>query len=170
MGIVSAVGATALRRTWRRNTGLHPDRRGHQPGQLGRRPGEHQGEVIGSTPGSRPRPGEHRARIRRADQQRQEAINDFINKGKVEYGWLGVQIADPNPETYPGVAKDLRVDAAKGRCSSTCTAVSPASGRPPAGRLHHPRQRAGYPECEQAHPVVETSLPTGRTIRIDPQR
>jgi S1-C subfamily serine protease len=32
----------------------------------------------------------------------------------VEYGWLGVQIADPNADTYPGVGKDLRVDAAKG--------------------------------------------------------
>jgi len=43
-----------------------------------------------------------------------KAINDFINKGKVEYGWLGVQIADPNADTYPGVASDLRVDASKG--------------------------------------------------------
>jgi Do/DeqQ family serine protease len=43
-----------------------------------------------------------------------KAINDFINKGKVEYGWLGVQIADPNSDTYYGVGKDLRVDAAKG--------------------------------------------------------
>ena len=43
-----------------------------------------------------------------------KAIGDFINKGKVEYGWLGVQIADPAADTYPGVAVDLRVDTAKG--------------------------------------------------------
>jgi S1-C subfamily serine protease len=43
-----------------------------------------------------------------------KAIGDFINKGKVEYGWLGVQIADPNADTYLGVSKDLRVDSAKG--------------------------------------------------------
>ena len=43
-----------------------------------------------------------------------KAIGDFINKGKVEYGWLGVQIADPAADTYPGVAADLRVDTAKG--------------------------------------------------------
>jgi len=43
-----------------------------------------------------------------------KAIGDFINKGKVEYGWLGVQIADPNSDTYPGVAADLRVDTSKG--------------------------------------------------------
>ncbi len=48
-----------------------------------------------------------------------KAIDDFISKGKVEYGWLGVmpddiQTADPNNDSYPGVAKDLSVAGVKG--------------------------------------------------------
>ncbi len=31
-----------------------------------------------------------------------KAIDDFINKGKVEYGWLGVQLADPPRRPTPG--------------------------------------------------------------------
>jgi Do/DeqQ family serine protease len=43
------------------------------------------------------------------------AIDDFITKGKVEYGWLGVQIGDiQDPATYPGFAKDLKVEDLKG--------------------------------------------------------
>jgi S1-C subfamily serine protease len=43
------------------------------------------------------------------------AIDDFITKGKVEYGWLGVQIGDIlNSTTYPGFAADLKVDGLKG--------------------------------------------------------
>jgi Do/DeqQ family serine protease len=48
-----------------------------------------------------------------------KAIDDFITKGKVEYGWLGVmpgdiQTSDPNNESYPGVARDLNVQGVKG--------------------------------------------------------
>jgi Do/DeqQ family serine protease len=39
-----------------------------------------------------------------------KAIDDFINKGSVEYGWLGVSIQDP----YISLAKDLGIDAVKG--------------------------------------------------------
>ncbi|NOY09812.1 MAG: Do family serine endopeptidase [Spirochaetes bacterium] len=39
-----------------------------------------------------------------------KAIQDFIKKGKVEYGWLGVNIGDPVPE----VVKDLKVENKKG--------------------------------------------------------
>ncbi len=43
------------------------------------------------------------------------AIDDFITKGKVEYGWLGVQIGDiQDTATYPGFAKDLKVEGQKG--------------------------------------------------------
>jgi len=43
------------------------------------------------------------------------AIDDFITKGKVEYGWLGVQIGDiQDSATYPGFAKDLKVEGQKG--------------------------------------------------------
>ncbi len=39
-----------------------------------------------------------------------KAINDFIEKGKVQYGWLGVNIGDPTPS----MAKELRITKAKG--------------------------------------------------------
>ena len=48
-----------------------------------------------------------------------KAIDDFISKGKVEYGWLGVmpddiQSSDPANDSYPGVARDLNVTGVKG--------------------------------------------------------
>ncbi len=39
-----------------------------------------------------------------------KAINDFIEKGKVQYGWLGVNIGDPLPE----MAKEMMLGKAKG--------------------------------------------------------
>src|SRR5208337_4673042 len=39
-----------------------------------------------------------------------KVINDFITKGKAEYGWLGVQTVDVNNEAYPGVLKDLQIN------------------------------------------------------------
>jgi Do/DeqQ family serine protease len=55
-----------------------------------------------------------------------KAIDDFINKGKVEYGFLGVQPADPSTETYPGVAKDLKVENVKGALIVNVYKNSPA--------------------------------------------
>ena len=47
-----------------------------------------------------------------------KAIDDFISKGKVEYGWLGVLPddvqANGDTDTYPGVAKDMRIENIKG--------------------------------------------------------
>ena len=43
------------------------------------------------------------------------AIDDFITKGKVEYGWLGVSIVDVQDTTaYDGYAKDMKVEGLKG--------------------------------------------------------
>ncbi|MGO9409714.1 MAG: Do family serine endopeptidase [Spirochaetia bacterium] len=44
-----------------------------------------------------------------------QAIDDFISKGRVEYGWLGVQIGDIQ-DSGPSlaIAKDLKVDGTKG--------------------------------------------------------
>jgi Do/DeqQ family serine protease len=44
-----------------------------------------------------------------------QAIDDFISKGRVEYGWLGVQIGDIQ-DSGPSlaIAKDLEVDGTKG--------------------------------------------------------
>ena len=44
-----------------------------------------------------------------------QPIQDFIAKGKVDYGWLGAQIADiQDNETYPGFAADLKLEGVKG--------------------------------------------------------
>ena len=43
------------------------------------------------------------------------AIDDFITKGRVQYGWLGALIGDiQDPSTYPDLAKDMKVDGVKG--------------------------------------------------------
>jgi Do/DeqQ family serine protease len=44
-----------------------------------------------------------------------QPIQDFITKGKVDYGWLGAQIADiQDNDTYPGFAADLKLQGVKG--------------------------------------------------------
>ena len=44
-----------------------------------------------------------------------QGIQDFITSGKVDYGWLGAQIADiQDNDTYPGFAADLRLAGVKG--------------------------------------------------------
>jgi serine protease Do len=55
-----------------------------------------------------------------------KAIDDFINKGKVEYGFLGVQPTDPGVDSYPGVARDLRVENVKGALVVNVYKNSPA--------------------------------------------
>ncbi len=59
-----------------------------------------------------------------------KAIDDFISKGKVEYGWLGVLPDDvqavADRDTYPGVAKDLRIEGIKGALVLNVFKNSPA--------------------------------------------
>jgi Do/DeqQ family serine protease len=59
-----------------------------------------------------------------------KAIDDFISKGKVEYGWLGVLPDDVQAagetDTYPGVAKDLKIENVKGALILNVFRNSPA--------------------------------------------
>ncbi len=60
-----------------------------------------------------------------------KAIEDFIAKGKVEYGWLGVMpddilASDPSTDSYPGVARDLGVSGIKGALVINVYRNSPA--------------------------------------------
>lgn len=55
-----------------------------------------------------------------------KAINDFITKGKVTYGWLGVSILDPDPEQFPGLAKGLKIEPSKGALVVNLFKQSPA--------------------------------------------
>jgi serine protease Do len=54
-------------------------------------------------------------------------IEGFITTGKVQYGWLGVNIADlPDEGTYPGLAKDLKIAGLKGAFAWNVYKGSPA--------------------------------------------
>jgi Do/DeqQ family serine protease len=55
-----------------------------------------------------------------------KVIDDFISKGKVEYGWLGVQIGDPNPGFYPGLIEDLGIKGKQGALVLNLFKDSPA--------------------------------------------
>jgi len=56
-----------------------------------------------------------------------KSINDFISKGRAEYGWLGVQIGDLAETTpYAGFAKDLRVEGQRGALVVATYKGSPA--------------------------------------------
>ena len=55
-----------------------------------------------------------------------KAIDDFINKGKVEYGFLGVQPVDPSNEAYYGVTRDLKIENVKGALVVNVYKSSPA--------------------------------------------
>ncbi len=56
------------------------------------------------------------------------AIGQFIAKGRVDYGWLGAQIADiQDSSTYPGFASDLKVSGMKGALMLNIYKGSPAA-------------------------------------------
>lgn len=43
-----------------------------------------------------------------------KAIDDFIEQGRIIYGWLGVSIDDISADTYPGIMKDMGLEAKTG--------------------------------------------------------
>lgn len=56
-----------------------------------------------------------------------QAIDQFISKGEVEYGWLGVSVGDAPMETdLPGVALDLKIEGTKGAMVMSVFRGSPA--------------------------------------------
>jgi serine protease Do len=55
-----------------------------------------------------------------------KVMNDFLTKGKVEYGWLGVGIEDPDPRLFPGLAEDLKIKGVKGAFVVSVFKGSPA--------------------------------------------
>jgi serine protease Do len=54
------------------------------------------------------------------------AIKEFIEKGKITYGWLGVNILDVGSQTMPGVAQDLKVEGKPGSLVINVLKGSPA--------------------------------------------
>jgi serine protease Do len=115
MGIVSAVGRSSPSTDVASNTDYIQTDAAINQGNSGGALINIKGEVVGiNTWIAAPTGGSIGLGFAVPINNARKAISDFINKGKVEYGWLGVQIADPNSETYPCVGKDLRVDTAKG--------------------------------------------------------
>ncbi|HEQ72208.1 MAG TPA: Do family serine endopeptidase [Spirochaetia bacterium] len=55
-----------------------------------------------------------------------KVMNDFISKGRVEYGWLGVGIDDPETQIFPGVARDLKIEGKDGALVVSVFKNSPA--------------------------------------------
>ncbi len=55
-----------------------------------------------------------------------KAMADFISKGRVEYGWLGVGVDDPDSQAMPGVAEDLKIQGKKGALVVSVFKDSPA--------------------------------------------
>ena len=115
MGIVSAVGRSSPSTDVATNTDYIQTDAAINQGNSGGALVNIKGEVVGiNTWIAAPTGGSIGLGFAVPINNAKKAIGDFINKGKVEYGWLGVQIADPNADTYPGVSKDLRVDTVKG--------------------------------------------------------
>ena len=56
-----------------------------------------------------------------------KAVEDFIEHGKVVYGWLGVSIGDADPQAYPNVREDLGLGDASGALVSNVYTGSPAA-------------------------------------------
>jgi len=115
MGIVSAVGRSSPSTDVATNTDYIQTDAAINQGNSGGALVNIKGEVVGiNTWIAAPTGGSIGLGFAVPINNAKKAISDFINKGKVEYGWLGVQIADPNGDTYPGVGKDLKVDSVKG--------------------------------------------------------
>ena len=115
MGIVSAVGRSSPSTDVATNTDYIQTDAAINQGNSGGALVNISGEVVGiNTWIAAPTGGSIGLGFAVPINNAKKAISDFINKGKVEYGWLGVQIADPNADTYPGVGADLHVDALKG--------------------------------------------------------
>lgn len=52
-----------------------------------------------------------------------KAIDDFIDKGEIEYGWLGVTVS----ELYPGMEESMGIDNQKGAFIQNVYIDSPAA-------------------------------------------
>jgi serine protease Do len=55
-----------------------------------------------------------------------KAVDDFIEEGRIVYGWLGVTIDDANPNTYPEIRSDLGIAGRSGALILNVYEGSPA--------------------------------------------
>ena len=127
MGIVSAVGRSSPSTDVATNTDYIQTDAAINQGNSGGALVNIKGEVVGiNTWIAAPTGGSIGLGFAIPINNAKKAIEDFINKGKVEYGYLGVQPADPSSDPYPGVAKDLKVENVKGAMVVNVYKNSPA--------------------------------------------
>jgi len=127
MGIVSALGRSAPQGQQTYTDYIQTDAAINQ-GNSGGALVNNRGQVVGiNTWIATPTGGSMGVGFAIPVNNAKKAIDDFISKGKVEYGWLGVQIGDiQDSATYPGFAKDLRVEGLKGAFVLNTYKSSPA--------------------------------------------
>jgi len=91
-----------------------------------------------------------------------KAIDDFILKGRVEYGWLGVNIGDPGND----VMEELRLDDNKGAFVYDIFIGSPAdkAGIVPGDLITHVDGKTVKSSSDLVNMVA--NLPPGRTTRF----
>ncbi len=115
MGIVSAVGRSSPSTDVATNTDYIQTDAAINQGNSGGALVNIRGEVIGiNTWIAAPTGGSIGLGFAVPINNAKKAISDFITMGKVQYGWLGVQIADPAADTYPGVEDDLHLTGMNG--------------------------------------------------------
>ncbi len=95
-----------------------------------------------------------------------KAINDFITKGRVEYGWLGVQIGTVDQERFPGFAQDLGIAGKNGAFVFNVFKGSPAqkAGIQPGDLITEVDGRAV--EDDNALTKIVGNLPPGEVHRF----
>jgi serine protease Do len=114
MGIVSALGRTGPSGTSQNTDYIQTDASINQ-GNSGGALVNVYGEVIGINSWiAAPTGGSVGLGFAIPINNAKKTINDLITKKKVEYGFLGVQPTDPTVDSYPGVAKDLKIENVKG--------------------------------------------------------
>jgi len=127
MGIISALGRTSPSNDVATNTDYIQTDAAINQGNSGGALVNIKGEVVGiNTWIAAPTGGSIGLGFAIPINNAKKAISDFINKGKVEYGWLGVAPYDPTNDVFPGVAKDLKVDNVKGALVVNVFKGSPA--------------------------------------------
>jgi Do/DeqQ family serine protease len=127
MGIVSALGRSSPSNTSGSNTDYIQTDASINQGNSGGALVNIRGEVIGiNTWIAAPTGGSIGLGFAIPINNAKKAISDFIAKGKVDYGWLGVSVQDPTDDTLPGIAKDLKIANTKGAMIVNVYKGSPA--------------------------------------------
>lgn len=92
-----------------------------------------------------------------------KAIDDFINKGEIEYGWLGVTVS----ELYPGMEESMGIDNQKGAFIQNVYIDSPAAkgGIEPGDFVTAIDNRAVRSRDDLVRMVGE--LPAGSSVDFD---